>query len=133
MADSFDLVIRNATCVTAADTWRSDIGIRDGRIEAIGRNLGVFRFMTTTIMGDFIPALHYSTGWSSGLVTGGVLFGDLRGGGGGITGSGVGDTGSSRGMTPDPQMRPACQPPPIRDRKTESRYARYGEGFSADC
>src|SRR6266542_6054032 len=29
---------------------------------------------------------------------------------------------------PDPQMRPACQPRPIRDRKTESRYSDYGEG-----
>src|SRR6266851_10257462 len=41
--------------------------------------------------------LRYSTGWGSGLVTGGVLFGDLRGGGG-VTGSAVGDTGSSSGM-----------------------------------
>ncbi len=30
---------------------------------------------------------------------------------------------------PDPQMRPACQPPPIRDRKIESRRTGYGEGF----
>src|SRR5207247_11400536 len=30
---------------------------------------------------------------------------------------------------PDPQMRPACQPPPIRDRKIESRHTRYGEGL----
>jgi hypothetical protein len=26
-------------------------------------------------------------------------------------------------------MRPACQPPPIRDKKTESRHSRRGEGF----
>jgi hypothetical protein len=26
-------------------------------------------------------------------------------------------------------MRPACQPPPIRDRKIESRHTRYGESF----
>lgn len=40
MADAFDLVIRNAECATATDIWHSDIGIRDGRIEAIGRRLG---------------------------------------------------------------------------------------------
>src|SRR5260370_23645811 len=53
--------------------------------------------MTTTIMGDVIPALHYSTGWGSGLLTGGAVFGALLGGGG-VTGSAVGDTGSSSGM-----------------------------------
>src|SRR6266851_7386274 len=52
--------------------------------------------MTTTIMGDVIPTLHYSTGWGSGLLTGGALFGALPGGGG-VTGSAVGDTGSSSG------------------------------------
>jgi hypothetical protein len=26
-------------------------------------------------------------------------------------------------------MSPACKPPPIRDRKTESAKPRYGEGF----
>src|SRR5713226_6850206 len=54
--------------------------------------------MITTIMCDVISALRYSTGWGSGLVTGGVLFGDLLGGGGG-TGSGVGDTGPSSGIS----------------------------------
>ncbi len=49
-------------------------------------------------MGEVIPALRYSTGSGSGLVTGGVLFGDLLGGGG-VTGSGVGDTGSSSGIS----------------------------------
>jgi len=47
---------------------------------------------------NVILALHYSTGWGSGLVTGGVLFGDLLGGGG-VTGSEVGDTGSSSGIS----------------------------------
>ncbi len=41
--------------------------------------------------------LHYATGWGSGLVTGGALFGDLLGGG--VAGSRVDDTGSSNGMT----------------------------------
>jgi hypothetical protein len=54
--------------------------------------------MTTTIMGEVIPALRYSIGSGSGLVTGGVLFGDLLGGGG-VTGSGVGDTSSSSGIS----------------------------------
>jgi len=30
---------------------------------------------------------------------------------------------------PDPKILPACKPPPIRDRKTESANSRYGEGF----
>src|SRR5262249_37941924 len=30
---------------------------------------------------------------------------------------------------PDPKILPACKPPPIRDRKTESANPRYGEGF----
>ena len=38
MAD-YDLVIRGGTVVTAADTYRADIGIRAGRIAAIGDRL----------------------------------------------------------------------------------------------
>ena len=38
MAD-FDLVIRGGTVVTAADTFRADVGIRDGRIAALGEKL----------------------------------------------------------------------------------------------
>ena len=33
----FDTVIRNGTVVTASDTFVSDVGIKDGRICAIGR------------------------------------------------------------------------------------------------
>ena len=35
----FDLTIRNATVVTAADTFEADLGVADGRIAAIGRGL----------------------------------------------------------------------------------------------
>ena len=35
----FDLVIRGGTVVTAADTYRADIGIRDGRVATIGEGL----------------------------------------------------------------------------------------------
>jgi len=35
----FDTVIRNGTIVTAADTFRADLGIRDGRIAAIADRL----------------------------------------------------------------------------------------------
>src|SRR6266852_264267 len=35
-----DLVIRNGTIVTAADTMRCDVGIRDGVVDALGKNLG---------------------------------------------------------------------------------------------
>src|SRR6516225_7094385 len=38
MAD-YDLVIRGGTVVTAADTYRADVGVRDGRIAAIGDKL----------------------------------------------------------------------------------------------
>ena len=34
MAD-YDLVIRGGTVVTAADTYRADVGVRDGRIAAV--------------------------------------------------------------------------------------------------
>ena len=36
----YDLVIRGGTVVTAADTVRADVGIRDGRIVAVGERLG---------------------------------------------------------------------------------------------
>jgi dihydropyrimidinase len=36
---AFDLVVRNATVATAADTMRCDIGIRGGRIAALGEDL----------------------------------------------------------------------------------------------
>lgn len=35
----FDLVIRGGTVVTAADSFRSDVGIKDGRIAALAQNL----------------------------------------------------------------------------------------------
>ena len=36
---SFDLVIRGGTVVTAADRFPADIGVRDGRIVALGEVL----------------------------------------------------------------------------------------------
>ena len=36
---TLDLVIKNGTVATASDTFRADIGIRDGRIVALGDNL----------------------------------------------------------------------------------------------
>ena len=35
----FDLVIRGGTVVTAADTFRADVGVRDGRVAALGEKL----------------------------------------------------------------------------------------------
>lgn len=39
MTQSFDLVIRNARCATAADTFNADIGINNGVIAALGTGL----------------------------------------------------------------------------------------------
>src|SRR5262249_12028641 len=36
----YELVIRNGTVVTAADTQRCDIGIKDGIVMTLGRDLG---------------------------------------------------------------------------------------------
>lgn len=36
----FDLIIRNAHCATAADTFTADIAVRDGSIVALGHDLG---------------------------------------------------------------------------------------------
>jgi len=37
--DAFDLVVRNARVATASDVFQADIGVRDGRIAQLGRNL----------------------------------------------------------------------------------------------
>jgi len=36
---NFDLVIRNGTVATAADTFQADVGVKEGRIVALGENL----------------------------------------------------------------------------------------------
>ena len=37
---SFDTIIRGGTVATAADTFIADVGIKDGKIAALGRDLG---------------------------------------------------------------------------------------------
>jgi len=37
---SYDLIIANGTVATAADVFKADIGIRDGRIVQIGGDMG---------------------------------------------------------------------------------------------
>ena len=39
MAD-FDMIVRGGTVATASDVFDADVGIRDGRIAALGRELG---------------------------------------------------------------------------------------------
>jgi dihydropyrimidinase len=39
MTDRFDTVIRNGTVATACETMRADVGIRDGRVIALGQDL----------------------------------------------------------------------------------------------
>ncbi|MYN14783.1 dihydropyrimidinase [Pusillimonas sp. TS35] len=43
MNDKFDLIVTNADVVTAADRFSCDIGVRDGRIVALGHSLGTAR------------------------------------------------------------------------------------------
>ncbi|MEM7503537.1 MAG: hypothetical protein AAF417_15910 [Pseudomonadota bacterium] len=38
--NSFDLTIENGTVANSGDTFQADIGIRDGRIAALGKQLG---------------------------------------------------------------------------------------------
>ena len=45
MMDDFDLVIRGGTVVTASEQFRADVGIRGGRIEALGANLAGTRVL----------------------------------------------------------------------------------------
>ena len=37
---AFDTIIRGGTTATASDTFQCDIGIKDGRVAALGENLG---------------------------------------------------------------------------------------------
>ena len=37
---NFDLLIRNGTVATAADTFQADVAVKDGRVMALGHNLG---------------------------------------------------------------------------------------------
>ena len=37
MNDRYDTIVRNADIATAADRYRADIGIRDGRVMAIAQ------------------------------------------------------------------------------------------------
>ncbi|MBT7665265.1 MAG: dihydropyrimidinase, partial [Rhodospirillaceae bacterium] len=37
---NFDLLIRNGTIATAADTFKADVAVKDGRIVALGEDLG---------------------------------------------------------------------------------------------
>ena len=71
---TFDLVIRNAECATATDVWRSDIGIFQGRIEAIGRGLaGARREIDAegrlVLPGGIDPHCHIDQLTSQGLRT----------------------------------------------------------------
>jgi dihydropyrimidinase len=36
----FDLVIRDGTVATASDVFAADVGVRDGRVSALGKSLG---------------------------------------------------------------------------------------------
>ena len=40
---TFDTIIRGGTVATASDTFSCDIGIKDGRIAALGADLGAAR------------------------------------------------------------------------------------------
>ena len=39
MSDRFDMVVRGGTVVTARERFKADVGIRSGRIDAVGEGL----------------------------------------------------------------------------------------------
>jgi hypothetical protein len=48
---SFDLVVRGGTVVTASDEVRADLGVKDGRIVALGAGDATFRDIPNGIPG----------------------------------------------------------------------------------
>jgi dihydropyrimidinase len=77
----FDLVIRGGTVATASDTFRADVGIRDGRIAALGDDLAdAKRVLDATgklvLPGGIDAHCHLDQPRAEGLASGGALMAD---------------------------------------------------------
>jgi dihydropyrimidinase len=73
MTGGFDLVVRNGHVVTAADVFRADLGIRDGRIVAIGERLQGTKEIDATgrlvMPGGVDTHCHIAQKSSTGVIT----------------------------------------------------------------
>ena len=71
--EAFDLVVRGGTVVTAVDSVRTDIGIRDGRIAALARGISGAREIDAAgrlvLPGGIEAHCHIAQESSSGLMT----------------------------------------------------------------
>lgn len=79
--NSFDLIIRGGTVATAGDTFRSDVGIRDGKIAALGLDLtGATQTIDATgklvLPGGIDAHCHLDQPRAEGLASGGAVMAD---------------------------------------------------------
>jgi len=78
---TFDLIIRGGTIATAADTFRSDIGIRDGKITALGLDLSgatdtIDASGKLVLPGGIDAHCHLDQPRAEGLASGGSVMAD---------------------------------------------------------
>lgn len=70
---TYDMVIKGGTVVTAADTFRADLAVRDGRIAAIGENLDAADVIDASgrlvLPGGIEAHCHIAQESASGLMT----------------------------------------------------------------
>jgi dihydropyrimidinase len=69
----FDTIIRSGTVVTAADTFACDVGIRDGKITALGQDLGAAKTMIDAtdrlvLPGGIDSHVHFAQPSGEGIV-----------------------------------------------------------------
>ena len=79
--NEFDLIIRGGTVATASDTFRSDIGITDGKIVALGSRLtGALRTIDAAgklvLPGGIDAHCHLDQPRAQGLASGGAIMAD---------------------------------------------------------
>lgn len=78
--DEFDLVIHGGTVATASDTFRCDIGIRDGKIAALGSGLRAPQRIDAAgllvLPGGIDAHCHLDQPRAQGLASGGALMAD---------------------------------------------------------
>lgn len=77
----FDLIIRGGTVATASDTFRSDVGITEGKIVALGASLGgakqtIDAFGKLVLPGGIDAHCHLDQPRAQGLASGGAIMAD---------------------------------------------------------